>query len=466
MRSQRVITLDTFRIGPHSFSVTAYPLYPDFVVVIMDPPKSSTPATPASPAPTSPIVNKDKDAEWSSIVSSSGLGIAACEGTQVLNANEHLATMLTVPQAYLKGRDLFMVLDTRVRSSSRPQLEQLRRAIRERVIHHVEVELEHFAWRLSVHPMGEGSRQTLVVSHRTRTLAPQVISQRPMFPILPSSFPTPSPSSSLFNESKSFSDSLYKDTIDLIPCGIVIMKAEDSSDYTRPQFRVVSLNQAAQALPMSKGLTPGHKFDELTSPFESAFLRAMLTATKSQEGRVAVVGEGSKGEKQGARIVPLNDSTHVAIMFEDSSLFDFKFDIPSVLSPRSSSAKRGITDLVDAVDRGYHLLPNHSHQPPTKYLRTPCKQENEVVLPFSNKSSHSILPPLQPPTQSPFAQPFSPSPSPSLTVSRNDKFERIVQNCVVGMFLSLAFPLSLLTHNCRYSMHGLNWKHYISEQDL
>lgn len=451
MRTQRVITLDTFRIGPNaSFSVTAYPLYTDFVVVVMDPPKG---LSPASPSPSSPIPTKEKDSEWSNIVSSSGLGVAACEGTQVLHANEHLAGMLSVPQAYLKGRDFLAVLDTRVRSSSRTQLEQLRRAIHERVIHHVEVELEHFAWRISVHPMGESSRQTLIVSHRTRTLAPQVPSQsqRPMFPILPSCFSSSSPSS--FNESKSSSDiSLYKDTIDLIPCGIMIMKTEESSDSVRPQFRVVSLNHAAQSLPVAKGLTPGHRFDELTSPFDPAFLRTILSATKTQEGRMTIASE-----KQNARVVPLNNPVHVAVMFEDSSLFD-KFDNLSIISPRTAntaSAKRGITDLVDAVDRGYLILPNH--QPPAKYLRTPCKQENnEMVLPFASKStSHSILPPLQPLAQSPFVQPFSPSPSPSLSITpRNEKFERIVQNCVIGtnvfhLFSYFLFCIPLLSHPLR-----------------
>ena len=444
----------------------------------MDPPKNPT-TTAATPTPSSPTTTREKDAEWSSIVSSSGLAIAACEGTQVLHANEHLTAMLSVPQAYLKGRDLLTVLDTRVRSTSRAHLEQLRRAIRERVIHHVEVELEHFAWRISVHPMGEGSRQTLVVSHRTRTLAPQVHSQsqRPMFPILPSSLPAASPSSFSFNEPKSSSDTfLYKDTFDLIPCGIVIMKTEECSDSVRPQFRVVSLNQAAQSLPLSKGLTPGHRFDELTSPFEPAFLRAILGATKSQEGRVVIAGEGSKGEKQGARVVPLNDSAHVAIMFEDSSLFD-KFDVSSSASPRGT-AKRCIADLIDPVDRGYPVLPNQSHQHPTKYLRTPCKQGNEIILPFSSKSTHSILPPLQPPAQSPFTQPFSPSP-PSLSSSRNDRLECIVQNCVVGTFITplllslsplclyLSYPSSSLSHySHRYNVYGSYWTHSDGEQNI
>lgn len=429
VRNQRVTSLDSFRIGPHSFSVTAYPMYPDFVVVIMDPPKgnSSTSSTStSSTSSTAPLPIKEPT-ELSSFVSASGLGVAACDGQQVVHANENMTSMLSVPLAYLKGRDLLAVLETRIRPCSRANLEQIRRAMRERVVHHVEVELETYAWRVSVHPMGENVRHTLVLTHRTRTLAPQVHahSQRPMFPILPNSF-TPSSSSSPFPESKTFTDSVYKDTIEFIPCGIVILKSEEV-DAIRPQFRVVSVNRAAQSLSIAKGLTPGHRFDDSTTPFDPSFMRSMHMATKSHESRV-----GAAGERQTARIIPLHDASHIAIMFEEAGLFDMHI----FESPRNGGtpSKRAIADLVDAVDRGYHTLPNHSQ--PSKYLRTPTsKQDNtptEVVLPFSKSTTLPILPPLQP--QSFSSPPFSPPPaSPSLSITRTDKMEKIVQNCSLGM---------------------------------
>lgn len=423
VRTQRVISLDAFRIGAHSFSVTAYPLYPDFVVVIMDPPKGSS--SPSSPSPAAPIIKEPTD--LSTFVSASGLAVAACDGPHVVHANENMTAMLSVPLSYLKGRDLLSVLETRIRSSSRGNIEQFRRAMRERVVHHVEVELENFAWRMSVHPMGEGGRHTLVLTHRIRNLAPQVQphSQRQMFPILPNSFSPITSSSSPFPESKTFIDSVHKDTIDVIPCGIVILKTEEI-DAIRPQFKVISVNRAAQNLSISKGLSPGNRFDDSTSPFDPSFMRAMHMATKSREGRI-----GTAGEKQTARIIPLHDATHIAIMFEDAELFD----IPHIFdSPRTGipSTKRAISDLVDAVDRGYPTLPNPSHsQPPSKYLRTPTsKQENgqhDMILPFSNKSSAlHILPPLQP-------QNFSSSYT-APTSARSDKMDKIVQNCPMGMF--------------------------------
>lgn len=412
VRSQRVLALDTFRVGPHhAFSVTAYPLYPDCVVVVMDSPKNTTPLP---PPPTVSI--KDKEHEWVSVVSASGLAVAACEAGHALQVNEHFAAMLAVPQAYMSGRDVLAVLESRVRPGTRVFIEQLRRAIRERVVHHVEIELEQFAWRMSVHPMAEGTRHVLILAHRTRTLAPQPQSQRPMFPILPNSFPTASPSASpalSLSDSKIFeTSSVFKDAIEHIPCGIVILKKEDETpDSLHSHFRVVFLNHAARALPFTKGLAQGHRFDEASSPFDTAFIRAIISSAKSQEGRVAYAVEG----KAGARIVPMYD--HTAILFEDSSLFEF----PTIFdSPRSgTSSKRAIADLVNEVDHGYPIFPNH---PPSKYMRAACKTETGVS-PF--QKSASMLPPLQ--------NPFAPTSSSTINPLRNDKLERMFQHCVIGI---------------------------------
>lgn len=417
VRSQRVITLDAFRIGPHhAFSVTAYPLYPELVVVVMDPPKNTSQAapTPSSTSSTTPI--KEKEPEWASVISTSGLAIAACEGVNAIHVNEHFAAMIAVPQAYVGGRDVLAVLESRVRQGSRIHIEQLRRAVRERVVHHVEIELEQYAWRLSVHPMAEGTRQMLVIGHRTRALTPQAHhTQRPMFPILPSSFTSPSSSSPATLEPKSLSGdgNVFKDIIEHIPCGIVVVKKDDGND-----FRVVSVNQSAKSLAYTKGLTQGHVFDETSSPFDPSFVRAMHSSSKSSESRVAYSVEGGKG---GARIIPLND-LHVALVFEDAGLFEF----PTVIeTPRNtSSSKRAIADLVGEVDHGYHIFPN-----PAKFMRNHCKPEREEPsLPFSKLSG-----PTLPPLQSHFSASAVTSPAPASTSTRVDKLERLFQACIIGI---------------------------------
>ncbi len=403
VRTQRVVSLDAFHIGPHtSFSVTAFPLFPDMVAVVMDPPKNSPTTSSATSSSISSSNNsasmKEKDREWVSLVTASGTAVAVCDGAHVLHANENFAGLLAVPHAYVSGRDIFSVLEMRARSTSRPSIAELRRAVSEGCVGEAEIELEHFACRVSVHPMGEHVRQALVIAHRTRAIAP-VVPQRPTFPIFPSSFPSSTPDSAKLPYSAS-DTTLFKDAIDSIPCGIMLLRKEDE------QFRVVSLNRAARALPFTKNLL---RFDESTSPFDITFVRALHSVLKSQEGRVAYSMEGGK---LGARVVPYHDVSSVAVLFEESTLFEFPSHI--------HSAKRAITDL--EVDRGYQVFPNH----PSKYMRphssTPTKSEER--LPFSSTSLAPILPPLL----------SSPSPTASPSPFRSEKLERVFHQCVVGMF--------------------------------
>jgi PAS domain S-box-containing protein len=374
-----------------------------------------------------------KKDNWVSVVDAACLGIATCEGLRVVHCNDPFILMLS-NQRDVAGKDVVTLLEQHARSTSRPQLYDIRRAIVENRMHHAEVDMEQYQWRICVHPLSDGFKRCILLSYRINTTAKPPSIHRGTFPILPHlrealplSPPTQSPQSQGLSASPATSSpathtskgsmqppfqppnassgsDMFFDLVENFPCGVAIVRAERHQDSMR--FRMVSINRAARVF--SNQLIIGKYFDESSpAPFDTAFVRVLTASWQTQERRIINrLNLYGSYLALAARTIPLRDQC-VGIAFEEASVMT-----PSA-QPQPHSrvpSKRSHSEL----DSGHLVLPSRKQSP------------------IISQSADSIKPPSSPVTTNPdsgrmTASTISPSQGAhSTTASITPKVEAII----------------------------------------